>query len=221
LYGINEYLTMLHEVEKGRLVRQAREEDVGARGWMEEPMAVRERVRERVIANPVIGDRVAFLKTAEETEGEYLLLKVELAPHGGNAMHYHLTFTEAFEVLEGWLNIDLGGRHLVLGPSEKALVPIRAHHRFYSTSDEPVTFTVEIRPARRMEEALRVAYGLARDGKTNAKSVPRNILQLALLYELGESYLAGMPLFLQRALFGSLAKVARWRGVERSFEKYL
>jgi mannose-6-phosphate isomerase-like protein (cupin superfamily) len=217
-----EYLTILHEVEKDRLVRRAREGgDVGAREWMEESVAMRERVRERVIENPVIGDRVTFLQTAEETEGEYLLLKVELAPHGGNAMHHHLTFTEAFEVLEGRLNIDVGGRHLVLGPGERALVPIKAHHRFYSTSDEPVTFIVETRPARRMEEALRVAYGLARDGKTNAKSVPRDILQLALLYELGESYLTGIPLFLQRAVFGALAKVARWRGVERSFEKYL
>jgi hypothetical protein len=72
-----------------------------------------------------------------------------------------------------------------------------------------------------MEEALRVAYGLARDGKTNAESVPRNVFQLALLYELGESYLVGMPLLVQRALFGVLAKVARWRGVEKSLEKYL
>ena len=182
---------------------------------------IRARERERVIENPIIGDRVTFLKTAEETDGEYMLAKVELAPHGGNAMHYHLTFTEAFEVLEGRLNVDLDGRHLVLGPGEKALVPIRSRHRFYGTSDEPVTFTVGMRPARRMEEALRVAYGLARDGKTNAKSVPRNVFQLALLYELGESYLVGMPLLVQRAVFGVLAKVARWRGVEKSLEKYL
>ena len=182
---------------------------------------IRASERERVIENPVIGDRVTFLKTAEETDGEYMLAKVELAPHGGNAMHYHLTFTEAFEVLEGRLNVDLDGRHLVLGPGEKALVPIKSRHRFYSTSDEPVTFTVAMRPARRMEEALRVAYGLARDGKTNAKSVPRNVFELALLYELGESYLVGMPLLVQRAVFGVLAKVARWGGVEKSLEKYL
>jgi mannose-6-phosphate isomerase-like protein (cupin superfamily) len=129
--------------------------------------------RERVIENPVIGDRVTFLKTAEETNGEYMLAKVELAPNGGNAMHYHLAFTEAFEVLEGRLNVDLDGRHLVLGPGEKALVPKRIPHRFYSTSDEPVTFTVEMRPARRMEDALRVAYGLARDGRPTPGRSPK------------------------------------------------
>jgi mannose-6-phosphate isomerase-like protein (cupin superfamily) len=182
---------------------------------------IRASERERVIENPVIGDRVTFLKTAEETDGEYMLAKVELAPHGGNAMHYHLTFTEEFEVLEGRLNVDLDGRHLVLGPGEKALVPKKSRHRFYSTSDLRAPFTVAMRPARRMEDALRVAYGLARDGKTNAKSVPRNVFQLALLYELGESYLVGMPLLVQRAAFGVLAKVARRRGVEKSLEKYL
>jgi hypothetical protein len=30
-----------------------------------------------------------------------------------------------------------------------------------------------------------------------------------------------MPLLVQRAVFGVLAKVARWRGVEKSLEKYL
>ena len=41
---------------------------------------IRGKERERVIENPVIGDRVTFLKTAEETDGEYMLAKVELAP---------------------------------------------------------------------------------------------------------------------------------------------
>ncbi len=41
------------------------------------------------------------------------------------------------------------------------------------------------------------------------------------MYELGESYLVGMPLLVQRAVFGVLAKVARWRGDEKSLEKYL
>jgi hypothetical protein len=47
-----------------------------------------------------------------------------------------------------------------------------------------------------MEKAIRIAYGLAQDGKTTSKAVPKNIWQLALLFELGESYLVGMPLFL-------------------------
>jgi hypothetical protein len=74
---------------------------------------------------------------------------------------------------------------------------------------------------RRIAQTGDLRTFLANFGKTNAKSVPRNILQLALLYELGEGYLVGMPLLEQRAVFGALAGVARWRGVEKALEKYL
>ncbi len=62
--------------------------------------------------------------------------------------------------------------------------------------------------------------GLAGDGKTNDKGVPKNILELALIYELSESYIVGMPLFLQKGIFGALARVARWRGYDPEFSKY-
>ena len=187
----------------------------------ERMMAAEGSVQDRVVENPVIGDRVTFLRTTAETNGEYLLQRMELAPHGGNTMHYHLAFTEEFTVLEGELHVSLNGEERVLQAGERVLVPIRAPHRFYSTSDSPVVFTNEIRPARQMERATRIVYGLARDGKVNSQSIPRNIWQMALIFEMGESYLVGMPLFLQRAIFGTLARIARWRGVERSFEKYV
>ena len=129
----------------------------------------------RVLENPVIGDRVTFLKTTQETNGEYLLEQVELAPHGGNAMHYHVAFTEAFEVLKGNLHVIVDGQERVLGAGDTAFVPVNAPHRFYSTSDERVVFTIEFRPARQMEKAIRIAYGLARDGKTT-KGRPQEYL---------------------------------------------
>lgn len=62
--------------------------------------------------------------------------------------------------------------------------------------------------------------GLVGDGKTNGQGIPKNILELALLYELSESYVVGMPLFLQRGIFGALARVARWRGYDPEFSRY-
>ena len=182
-------------------------------------MTAQARVAPRVLEDPVIRDRVTFLKTAAETNGEYLLERLELAPRGGTVLHYHLTFAETFEVLEGRLNVDLEGRQLVLGPGERLVVPVKAPHRFYSTSDEPVIFTIECRPARRMEQATRIAYGLARDGRTNAKAIPRNLWEMAVVFDLGESYLVGLPRVVQQALFGTLARIARRLGVERALEE--
>jgi len=70
------------------------------------------------------------------------------------------------------------------------------------------------------EKAIRAGDGLARDGRTNAKGVPKNPFELALAFELAESYLAGMPLFLQRGIFGTLAKIARLRGYDPEFSEY-
>ena len=175
---------------------------------------------ERVIENPVIKDRITFLKTTEETNGEYLLCRLEVVPGGGNVMHYHTTFTERFEVETGQLNVSVDGQEHVLRSGESALVPKFVHHRFYNTSDEPVTALIEIRPARHFEKSLRIAYGLASDGKVNAQSLPRNIWHLALLFQLGEGYVAGMPLVVQKALFGGLARVARMLGKDKELEKY-
>jgi mannose-6-phosphate isomerase-like protein (cupin superfamily) len=177
--------------------------------------------KNRVIENPVLGDKIIFIKTAEETSGEYLLMKSELSPHGGVTLHYHVTFTEKFDVLEGQLHVVVAGDHKLLEVGQSAFAPLKAHHRFYSTSDTPVKYMVEIRPARQFEKSLRIAYGLARDGRVNGKGIPTNIWHLALLFELAESYLPGLPLLIQQRIFGALASIAKWRGVNKELEKYL
>ena len=176
---------------------------------------------DRVIENPVVKETVTFVKTGEETNGEYLYLKTELAPYGEAPMHYHVTFTETFEVLEGEVNVVIAGEHKVLKAGQSTLVPLKAHHRFFSTSEMPTTFMNEIRPARQFEQALRVAYGLARDGKTNAQAIPTNLWHLALVFQLSESYLPGLPLSLQKGIFGVLASMARRLKKDKDFEKYL
>lgn len=136
-------------------------------------------------------------------------------------MHYHLTYAETFEVVEGRLTVDCDGRRIELGPGQHVTAPIKAHHRFTNNTDHPVVFLAEIRPARRFEQAGRISNGLARDGRTTARGIPKNLWQLALVYEVSESYVAGMPLWLQKGIFGALAKIAHWRGIEGAFDRYL
>ncbi len=176
---------------------------------------------DRNIENPVTGERYTFLATAEETNGELLKVKAEI-PAGtpGVPLHYHLTFTEGFEVLEGRLDLRVGEGHLVLGSDESAMVPLGTAHRFWNAGSKPAVFEAEIRPARKMEQSLRAMVGLARGGKTDDRGVPKNIFELALLYELSESYIVGMPLFLQRGVFGILARLARRRGYDPEFSRY-
>ncbi|MDQ4071907.1 MAG: cupin domain-containing protein [Actinomycetota bacterium] len=169
-----------------------------------------------------MGTRHTFLVTGEETAGEYVRVKTELPPRApGPPMHFHLAYTESFEMVEGRLDLCVGRRnHVVLTRGQSALAPLEVPHRFWNATDEPTVFEAEIRPAGNFEKSIRAADGMARDGKTNDKGVPKNLFELALVYELSESYLVGMPLFLQTRLFGLLASIARRRGYDPEFSRY-
>ena len=71
--------------------------------------------------HPIQKDYATFLKTSEETDGEYTLIEVEVAPGGGNDPHYHKTYNEHFEVLEGTLEVLVGEETLTLGPGQRAV----------------------------------------------------------------------------------------------------
>ncbi len=78
---------------------------------------------------------------------------------------------------------------------------------------------VELRPGRPgFENGLRVAYGLAADGLVRKNGVPRNPLQAALVLQMGEVRLPSGYAALERVL-GLLARVARWRGVDRELKR--
>jgi mannose-6-phosphate isomerase-like protein (cupin superfamily) len=175
----------------------------------------------QIISNPITGERITFLKTSADTGGELLSVEVELPPRArGVPPHYHLAQTERFETLEGTLDVHVGGRDLRLLPGEPAEVSPRVIHRFWNGSERPARFSCDIRNPGRIETSLEAAHGLARDGKTNEKGVPRNPFQLALLFELSESYLAGPPVPIQRAMSGALARVARLLGYSDEFPEY-
>ncbi|WP_309121535.1 cupin domain-containing protein [Paenibacillus sp.] len=169
----------------------------------------------RTIENPLVRDRVTFLTTAAESGGSYEYVKVELAPGGGNGLHYHQTYSEHFEAVEGELHLEVDGLLRSLRPGETVSAPPGTKHRFFNPGPDPIVFYTKIEPARRFEPMLRIAYGLARDGRVHPKSgIPRNALEMAVLFVLGESFISGIPIWLQKAIFGSLYAIAKRLGVE-------
>jgi mannose-6-phosphate isomerase-like protein (cupin superfamily) len=177
----------------------------------------------RTIENRLTGERVTFLLTTDETNGECVRIRnTTFAGSQGVVLHYHLTYTETFEVLEGRLDMSVGSNdsHLALAAGSSAFVPLKTAHRFWNSSSEPVVFEVEIRPARNFEKALRAQFGLAADGRTNDRAVPKNPLELSLIYELAESYIAGVPLPLQKGVSGALSSIARRLGYDPEFSQY-
>jgi quercetin dioxygenase-like cupin family protein len=179
-------------------------------------------VQKRRIYSPVQRDAAIFLETAQESGGRRTLLEIELAPGGGNVAHRHLSYTERFVCVEGDLTVRVDGLLHALAPDDEATAHVGALHCFANETDEPVRFQVELTPGHRgFEQALQIGYGLARDGATNGKGIPRNLVHAALLMQMGELRLAG-PMRALTPLLGLLARWGRRRGAEAALaERYV
>src|SRR5688572_5535501 len=97
---------------------------------------------ERRIYNPVQKDYFTFIKTSEETNGEYTLVEVELAPQGGVGIHYHKTYSEKFDCLDGELKVQAGKTIHTLTPGQSVTALPNVNHRFFNASNAVARFKV-------------------------------------------------------------------------------
>lgn len=168
--------------------------------------------------HPVQKDYTTFLETSEETGGDHTLLEIELAPGGGNTPHYHKTYDEHFEVVEGTLEVLVGKETRVLRPGQKAVAPRNTLHKFRNPGEERARFLVELRPGSAgFEKAIKAGYGLARDGRVRADGTPKNLYHLAVLLEWSGIRLPGV-FTIAEPLLRFLAKRARRKGIDRELE---
>ena len=179
-------------------------------------------VEQRRIYSPVQLDAAIFLETSEESGGRRTLLESELAPGGGNQPHCHLTYDEHFVCIEGELTVRVDGLLHVLQPGDEAVAEAGVLHCFANETDEQVRFHVELNPGHRgFEQALQIGYGLAEDGLTNAKGMPKNLVHTAVLMEMSEMRVTG-PIRALVPLLKLLARSGRRRGADAALiERYV
>lgn len=133
------------------------------------------------IHNPVTGERITFLATSADTDGEAVVIETVVQPDGFvAAAHVHPSQSERFAVAAGTLGLKADGKKLTLGPGDVVTVEPGTPHRFWNAGDEPVRFVCEVRPALQFESLLETMFALAADGKTNRKGMP-NPLRLAVI----------------------------------------
>jgi mannose-6-phosphate isomerase-like protein (cupin superfamily) len=132
--------------------------------------------------------------------------------------HRHPALVERFTVLEGELSLKLNGSVRVLREGEAATIEPNAWHDWWNGGARDARVRVEVTPGERFAHMIETLFGLARLGHVGANGMP-DPLQLALFaLEFGDVIVfRSPPLPVQRALFGVLAPLARWRGYRATY----
>ena len=134
------------------------------------------------IENTATGERLTFLATSADTDGEAVVVETIVQPGGAvAAAHVHPAQSERFAVAEGTLALKVGRKQLELGPGDVAIVEPGTAHKFWNSGDEPVRFVCEIRPALQFESLVETMFALAADGKTSRKGMLMNPFRLAVI----------------------------------------
>jgi quercetin dioxygenase-like cupin family protein len=171
------------------------------------------------IENPITGERVSFLKTSAETDGESVLIETTVAPNGFVAAeHVHPHQSERFEILKGEVEFRLDGEHVIARAGDVVMVEPGAVHQFRNLREEEVRFRTEVRPALAFEAFLETMFGLAADGKTNTKGLP-NPFRLAVIMD--EHFdlvrLPSPPAWVQRTTLALGAPIGQLLGYEPTY----
>jgi len=171
-----------------------------------------------IIENPVIGDKMQFLITAKDSKGETLKFKVWFKIGAqGPPEHMHPKQTETFEIISGTVAFKLNGKEQNLTAGQTITVPVNAPHKFRNVGDSELVMMVELKPALKTEFFLETFYSLAKKGKSNKNSVPKNFLHwMTILNEYyGEQFIVGPPVPLQKFMtkvLGGLGKLVGYKG---------
>ncbi len=176
-------------------------------------------MKNRTITNPINGDKLTFLKTCEETNGESFTAELEVFSNAQGSSagppHYHASYTESFHVLEGELTLTIGNKTVVLKKGQSATIPLRTIHTFSNKTSQTVKAIVETLPGLQgFENGLYIMYGLAADGKTTKNGMPKSIAHVALLMAMSDTRFGGIMSVIN-TLMMLIAKKARKMGIEQ------
>jgi mannose-6-phosphate isomerase-like protein (cupin superfamily) len=167
------------------------------------------------LENPITGERIVFLQTAQESEGARVVIDHFLRPHTPTfSEHVQLNQEERFEIISGSASYRINGVKRQAHAGEIIIVPPGTPHMNpWNESDTDLHFRHTTSPDLGSERFFETLFSLARDGKTNARGEV-NLLQVIVIGDAlaSQTYRTGIPMSVQRVLIRVLAVIGRWLG---------
>lgn len=175
-----------------------------------------------VIENPVTGEKIVFLQTAKDTNGELLEVDLFVRPGGFVAAeHIHPKQDEEFEVMSGSLALFIKGEKTICEKGYKTTVKAGTPHIWFNDGEDELHCRLIFRPALQWEQMFETMFGLARDGKSDKKGLP-NLLQIAVMSNQfkDHAWLAKPPIPIQRIMFTALSPLGKLIGYKATYPEY-
>jgi quercetin dioxygenase-like cupin family protein len=173
------------------------------------------------ITNPTNGDTYEFIETAKSTKGERVVMKATIHSKGQLVpKHYHALQDESFEVISGTITVLVDGQTKTLSAGEKITLPKNVPHNHYNDDNTAVTYIHSVTPALDFDYLIENLVGLAADGKSNNGKYGLVQEMVSLKYLDSKSYLADIPVGIQKVLINTIAPIGRLLGYRAIYKKY-
>jgi quercetin dioxygenase-like cupin family protein len=173
-----------------------------------------------IIENPITGERIIFVRTASETNGEVMQADVFIRPHGFvTSEHIHPLQEERFEVTKGTIRFRLNEKEADATAGQVVVIPPGTLHSWWNPGEEEAAAHFEFRPALNAEAFLETIFGLVRDGKTDKQGRPGLLQMAVILPAYKDMFQLPLPWPL-KVLFVVVAPLGRLLGYQASYTRY-
>ena len=129
------------------------------------------------------------------------VMELNILPGEKTPWHYHMLFSETFEIKIGTLEVGKGSEIHGLKQGDVVTIQPNEKHYYHNISGEEAIIRVTLSPGNtNFENSLFIFKGLAEDGLASVAGTPRRFSDLALFVYLNNSKMVGFqklaePLF--------------------------
>jgi mannose-6-phosphate isomerase-like protein (cupin superfamily) len=172
--------------------------------------------------NPVTRERVTILERPwDNPMGRATAELTALVGARIAGEHYRPALVEQFTALEGELTVRREGQTSILHQGETAVIQPGTWHDWWNAGDHDARVRVEVTPGERFLHMIETFFGLARLGYTDGSGMPSLLQQALTSLEFSDVIVfRSPPPMVQRAIFGALAPIARWRGYSATYPQF-
>jgi quercetin dioxygenase-like cupin family protein len=168
-----------------------------------------------VITHSISGSKVIFVKTATETNGEYIEVEQVIKPKSNILpSHIHTIQSETFYVISGTARYEINGKANILRAWEEiSFPPGTVHSNPIPDDNEDLHVRVTVSPALDFHLLLETVIKASEKGDSKPDGSLKPLHQAVLLNGVqSKVYLSGQPLWLQKLIFPTMAFFGKLAG---------